>query len=288
MTLLSLIGEQPIPALLIDRALKPRRHILAHSGKTQAVAQRLKAMLPHADLLLLADAYNLEAIQRDFERLYQPGMTFNLTGGTKPMAWAGYEVARTRGAEAVYLESENKQSVLYRLNFTGGEPLQTRQILSGLVTLADYLQAHGLEAKPSQPLTNRQETALDQFLQTHVDERCHNLKFPAFEIDSLIRRGNQVAVIDAKSGLSHNKRKRDGLDQLTTITGREYLGTYTGRIWVVAKMPGPQLLGLAKAYQVQIVPVKLWEATLGDWRLDAESQNRLRAAMDETLGAGAR
>jgi hypothetical protein len=98
-----------------------------------------------------------------------------------------------------------------------------------------------------------------------------------------VRRGNQAAVIEAKSG----KNKRFGIDQLTTITGREYLGTYTGRIWVVPTAPGPQLHALAQAYQIEVVPVSIREQSPGKWRLTYESQSRLSAALDKTLGASA-
>ncbi len=282
--LISLIGEQPIPVLLVDRALKPARHILAHSERTRRVAENLRALLPHAELLPLADVYHLEGIRAAFEQVYQPGMTFNLTGGTKPMAWAGYEVARSHGAQIVYLESEKKQSKLYRLNFSVDSITQSVDVLPRLISPEDYLQTHGLQPVSSKPLSNEQETALFMFLHTQADEVRHNLQYPAFEIDFLVQRGNQAAVIEAKSGLSPNKRKRDGLDQLTTIAGREYLGTYTGRIWVVAKTPGEQLQELAKAYGIQIVPVSIRESSPGRWRLDSSSQARLRAALDQTLG----
>ncbi len=282
--LISLIGEQPIPVLLVDRALKPKQHILAHSEKTRRVAENLHALLPHTELLPLDDPYDLVSIRAAFEQAYQPGMTFNLTGGTKPMAWAGYESARSHGAEVIYLESEKKRSKLYHLNFTANGIKQTADFLPSLISAEDYLRAHGLQSVPSKPLSNEQETALFMFLRTQADDVRHNLQYPAFEIDFLVQRGNQAAVIEAKSGLSPNKRKRDGLDQLTTIAGREYLGTYTGRIWVVAKTPGEQLQELAKAYGVQIVLVSIRASAPGRWRLDAPSQSRLRAALDETLG----
>lgn len=278
--LLSLIGEQPIPVLLVDRALRPARHILAHSEKTRRVAENLHALLPHTRPLLLQDPYDLEGIRAAFERIYQPGMTFNLTSGTKPMAWAGYEVARSHGAQVVYLESEKKHSKLYRFDFSGQQAEQTDDMLPSSLTLGDYLSAHGLTPEAYLPASNTQEVALWNFLKNQVDECLNNLKFPAFEIDFLVRRGNQVAAIEAKSG----KNKRFGIDQLTTITGREYLGTYTGRIWVVPRTPGAQLQDLAKAYGIQVVPVYIREAAPGRWRLDAPSQARLRAALDETLG----
>lgn len=278
--LLSLIGEQPIPVLLVDRALKPAQHILAHSERTRRVAENLETLLPHAQTLPLQDPYDLEGIRTAFERVYQPGMIFNLTGGTKPMAWAGYDVARSRGAQVVYLESEKKQSKLYRFDFSNPEARQVNEILPSLLTVSDYLAAHGLTPEAHLPAANAQEVALRKFLEDQVDECLTNLKFPAFEIDFLVRRGNQVAAIEAKSG----KNKRFGIDQLTTITGREYLGTYTGRIWVVPKMPGMQLQELAKAYDIRIVPIAICEAAPGRWRLDEASQDRLRNVLDEVLG----
>jgi len=279
--LLSLIGEQPIPTLLADRAIRLQRHILAHSAKTRRVAENLQSLLPHAEPLFLEDVYNLEEIRRRFEQVYRPGMMFNLTSGTKPMAWAGYEVARSRQAQMVYLESEKKQSKLYRLAFRDDGIVQSSDFLPASINLDDYLLAHGLKPESHLPASNAQEVALWRFLQEQVDECINNLKFPAFEIDFLVRRGNQVAVIEAKGG----KTKRFGIDQLTTITGREYLGTYTGRIWVVSKLPGQQLQDLAKAYDIQVVQVDIREAAPGRWRLTPESQQRLQKALDIVLGA---
>ncbi|MDI6697108.1 MAG: hypothetical protein QME21_18835 [Anaerolineales bacterium] len=281
--LLSLIGEQPIPVLLADRALKPSHHLLAHSERTQPVAEHLHNLLPHAELLPLPNAYDLEGLRQRLDQAWSPGMIFNLTSGTKPMAWAGYEVARRRAAPLVYLESEKKQSILYRISFEAERLHQTSQKLPGLITLKDYLLAHGLTPVPSNILSNAQEVALQQFLVDQVDECLHNLQYPAFEIDFLVRRGNQAAVIEAKSGLSKNGRKRFGIDQLTTVTAREYLGIYTGRIWVVAQMPGQQLQDLAKAYQIEIVLVELSEKA-GRWRLNYNSQNHLAQTLDKILG----
>ncbi len=61
-TLLSLVGEQPIPILLADRALKPTRHLLAYTERTRRVVENLQLLLAHAELLLLQDAYDLAAI----------------------------------------------------------------------------------------------------------------------------------------------------------------------------------------------------------------------------------
>ncbi|GAB4533092.1 MAG: DUF1887 family CARF protein [Anaerolineales bacterium] len=280
-TLLSLIGEQPIPVLLADRALRPQRHLLAHSAETRPVAERLAALLPHAELLPLADPYDLAAIQAAFEQVHRPGMTFNLTSGTKPMAWAGYEVARGHQARIVYLQSEKKQSRLHQIDFREGRTQQKDEILPGLLTLEDYLAAHGLRIESRLSFSNAQEVALHKAIEPLVDECLPNLKFPAFEVDFLIRRGNQVAAIEAKD---RQKSRRFGIDQLTTIAGREYLGAYTGRIWVVKNPPGDNLRELAQAYRIEVVPVTIEDHNTGRWRLTGPSCRALAAALDRVLG----
>lgn len=280
-TLLSLIGEQPIPILLVHRALRPDRHILAHTDRTRRVAENLHALLPGAKLLPLADAYDLTIIRAAFEKVSQPGMIFNLTSGTKPMAWAGYEVAQKQGGKVVYLQSEGKQSRLHRIVFAKAALKQDSELLPELLDIEDYIQAHGLWVESELTFSNAQEVALDSALQELVDECRPNLKFPAFEIDFLVRRGNQVAAIEAKD---KKKSSRFGIDQLTTITGREYLGTYTGRIWAVRTLPGANLLELARAYKIAVVPVSIDDHNTGHWRLTPESQKALAAALDQALG----
>ncbi len=281
-TLLSLVGEQPIPILLVDRALQPARHILAHTERTHRVARNLKPLLPHADLLPLENAYDLAAIRRCFEQKYHPGMVFNLTSGTKPMAWAGFEVAQRHHAQIVYLESQGKQSRLHTLGFVGNDVRQDARGLNTLLDIKTYIRAHGLQIESHLTFSNGQEVALYHFLQDAVDECLPNLKFPAFEIDFLVRRGNQVAVIEAKD---KKKSSRFGIDQLTTITGREYLGIYTGRIWIVKNMPGKDLLDLARAYRIEVVQVSIQDHNTGRWRLTPESQRRLSQVLDQVLGA---
>ncbi|MEJ5201156.1 MAG: hypothetical protein WHV66_02885, partial [Anaerolineales bacterium] len=197
MLLLSLVGEQPIPILLVHRALKPERHLLVCTDKTEAVARQLHALLPHSELRPIPNAYQLAEIARRFQQESTPDTVFNLTGGTKPMAWAGYEIALRQRADFVYLQSEGKKSTLYRFRFQDGRLFQQSEQLPRLITLEDYLQAHGLDALPSNPLVNPQEVAVYHFLTEHCDQCLHNLKYPAFEIDFFIQRGNQTAVIEA-------------------------------------------------------------------------------------------
>lgn len=280
--LLSLIGEQPIPNLLVSRALKAERNLLAFTPTTRRVADNLQAMLPGASLHQVAD-YDLPQALDQIEALCTPQTVVNLTGGTKPMALAAYEVARKHGLAVVYLQSEGSANVLYQYHFANGRPvLHQRQELPSLITIADYLRAHGLQPQFKTGPQNAQEAGLRAWLEKQVDECLHNLVFEALEMDFILRRGNRVAVVEAKMS---KKNTRQGIDQLNTIAGRAYLGTYTGKVWIVGQPLGPQLVHLAAARQIHVVVYHGAEdPRTGRLVPDQPTREALLNALDETLG----
>ena len=280
MNLISLIGEQPIPNLLAHRALKPDKHILACTETTERVATNLAKLLDDTEIITVSP-YDFHDTYRKLTQTSSQDTIINLTAGTKPMALAAYETARSHKTDFVYLQSQGKKSLLYHYGFSEENPtLKQKEVLRTLINIDDYLIAHGLKPKEDQISANNQETALRIFLEEKCDEIKHNLQYPAFEIDFIIRRGNQVAIIEAKY---KKENKRNGLDQLNTIAGREHLGIYTGKIWVVKNQLGKQLKELAKAYQVEVVVTKLVNHA-GKWRLKPQSEQRLSAALDKLLG----
>jgi hypothetical protein len=81
------------------------------------------------------------------------------------------------------------------------------------------------------------------------------------------------------------KNDRSGIDQLNTITGRDYLGTYTGKILAVSKALGPQLSRLAEARHIQVVVVAgEIEARCDHMRISKSSRAHLQRALIQTLG----
>jgi Holliday junction resolvase-like predicted endonuclease len=280
--LLSLVGEQPIPNLLVSRALQAEHNLLAYTPTTQRVAHHLQRMLPRASLHQVAD-YDLPQVLEQLEALCTPQTVINLTAGTKPMALAAYEVARLHNLPLIYLQSEGSASVLYWYEFIQGRPqLQQRQVLPQLITIDDYLRAHGLQPQTKTGSQNAQESGLRAWLEKQVDECLHNLVFEALEIDFVLRRGNRVAVVEAKMS---QKNTRQGIDQLNTIAGRAYLGIYTAKILVVAKPLGPQLSRLAEARQIHVVAVQTsLDRRTGRLVPDQASKERLLQALEQALG----
>ncbi|MDW8318516.1 MAG: hypothetical protein RMN53_11835 [Anaerolineae bacterium] len=291
--LLHLVGEQPMPVLLPDRFLRPERSLLVCTTKTRPVAERLQRLLPHA-AIEETDPYDLPAILARLHSLApadQPAVV-NLTGGTKMMMLAAFALAMQRGWECVYLESEHRPATLHRYTTRGGLKRQAQDKLPTLITAADYLNAHlpgfraeGFSRDDDGYLTDGGvfEEAVYRALQPHVDEVLAGVRpegvADQIEMDLVIRVGNQVGVAEIKLG-GREERPKQGIDQLSTAAGREYLGTYTARFLVTANPLGRSVLQLAKEKQVTVVALTNYR--LGD-PLSPADRERLVQAVRQRL-----
>ena len=263
---ISLIGEQPIPNLLPLRHQPPDVAVLVHTDRTESVAQRLEKLLaPKVTVhLLLTDPYEVGKIREDLKKfLAEKGwkreeLEFNLTGGTKTMVLAAYELAREYGAPFLYLHSERKRSVLYRYKFEAGEPrYEGEETLPGVITIDDYLRAHINAYEVTGP-RNPLEEEIGNALKGAVDEVKVGVTLSgasgALEVDLVVRKENQVGVIGAKTG--GKARTKAGLDQLNAVCAREFLGTYTRKILVVDQQWDHTLTNLrdlAEAWSIKVI-----------------------------------
>jgi Domain of unknown function (DUF1887) len=270
MILISLLGEQPIPNLLPALHLKPDQTILVYTRRTEAVAHRLVRILPNAHPEdLQASPYEIEKVIQRLETLLVAGQDtcFNLTGGTKTMALAAYQVAARCGCPFVYLESEGKHSLLYQYSLKNGIPTLTdKHEIGELITIKDYLLAHmdGYQAEGF----HREETgelstgglfeqAGCQALQLAGLEVLSGVRPAAvgrqLEIDLVVRLANQVGLVEFKLGDKKGETLKRGLDQLTNVGGREYLGTYTARFLVAGRQARSEIKALAAARTIAII-----------------------------------
>ncbi len=261
-TLITLVGEQPIPSLLPIRHLKPERVLFVHSGSvahgTEPVARHIARLIPeHNPDFVLVNPYDLlEAHKQVAEKLapHEP-VLINITGGTKMMALAAYALAVERHAPFIYLQTEGQQSQknesrLFHYRFEGTTPvLEKEEILPTLITAKDYLLAHlpgykeqGFAHDKGVDLNEggRFEKAIYDALRSMADERGVDLELlpgihptevnDVLDIDLVVRSGNQVGVVEIKKS---PRKGKQAIDQLTTIAQREYLGTYTARFVVL-------------------------------------------------------
>lgn len=283
MNLVCLIGEQPIPNLLPILHLRPARTLLVHTSNegSRKAAARLQKLctgkqIP-ADLLDVGDAYRIECI---YEKIHEKVASqdrgewrFNLTGGTKLMSLAALQVAAETNARCVYYQTEAERDrregklLSYRLDSNGRlvEDPTGGEVLPTLLTLDDYLRAHvdGYTLKPVDEKNSGSflEKAIFQALQPHVDEILRSVQPQGvknqIEIDLMVRIGNQVGVIEVKTGGEGSGKH--AVDQLTTAAAREYLGTYALRFLVTQQARDDRYKALATALRVEVIELREYD-----------------------------
>jgi len=245
-TMILLIGEQPIPNLLPVLHEKPDDVLLVYTEKTQGQMNRLRSLLDGrygCDELEVSPYNIVETKMKLGDKLTEKGWrgkqaVFNLTGGTKTMAFAAYELAVRLGSDFLYFQTEGVQSLIYRYTTSGGDPM----LLSGkpqpvgtLLTIDDYLRAYVGRYTVNGFSTGdggKFEEAVHDAIKPLVDECVAGVRFSStVEVDLVLRCGNQVGVVEVKLG----KPNKDGIDQLTAACGREYLGIYTKRFLISAR-----------------------------------------------------
>jgi hypothetical protein len=293
-THLALVGEQPMPVLLIDRHLRPARTLLVCTKRTQQVAERLQRLITNCEVLPQVEPYELNQVVRllDERPSDEQNAVINLTGGTKIMMLAAFAHAMRRKVRFVYLESEQPPQHLHSFTFGNTGIAQTVENLPTLITTDDYLRAHligyhceGYSREADGALTNggRFEQAVHQALEQHFDT-LSGVR-PAgvgeqIEIDLVIRHGNQVAIAEVKLGRGDEGPKK-GIDQLSTAGGREYLGTYTRKLLITAGYLGARIQALAQEKQVTTLQVDRYQDGLP---LRASSAQRLVQQVKEAVG----
>jgi hypothetical protein len=210
--------------------------------------------------------------------------TLNLTGGTKAMAFAVYELAVRLGLGIVYLQSEGPKNLLYHYTTAGGAPHLAGEPadLVDLISLDDYIRAHVKHYKEQEYAKGdggKFEQAVYEVIRDHVDEVKTNVRFDSTqEIDFLLRRGNTVAVVEAKMG----GPKIDGLNQLAAVCSRENLGTYTRRALIAGSSwrNASGLVDLAAARSIKLIELHGYQTGQAFSEVDCAS---LLAGIDELL-----
>jgi Holliday junction resolvase-like predicted endonuclease len=258
--LVLLIGEQPLPNLLPTRHIAPDIVVLVHTNRTKEIAERLNNLLPYGKLLCEVDPYQLPQIEQtlqDFlsqhvdESKYQ--LLFNLTGGTKPMSLAAFQVAAQRQAPFVYFQTEGGRSLLYYYQFNshGRVLLVKEEELSQTITLHDYLCAqvgHYTTQAPRNAFEWEVYRVLQQIPGLQVLTSVRPQGLGALEVDFVIRWGNQIGVIEAKT-----KGAKSGIDQIQAVAEQRYLGTYVAKFLISANPVDRNNKNLAQAYGIEVI-----------------------------------
>lgn len=293
-TMIALIGEQPLPNLLPVRHYHPENVLLIFTERTQQVYERLKATLQRETNVygLKTDPYNIvaiaEAMKKELEErseLASQALTFNLTGGTKAMALAAYQVAQQRNTPVFYLQSEGKHNRIYHYVWTGQQlRLSSDELLTECVKLQDLFNVHfgpgtWSEAGASQSDGGPFETVLAEILRTHGYEVMMGVRALQgnIDIDVALRYENRFGIIEAKVG---NKGKSlEGIKQLSNAV--RHIGTYTQTFFAITVPPEPAHEATRIASRIKVISLTSYDRDVHS--LSEDDVKQFIIIIDESL-----
>jgi hypothetical protein len=195
--MIALVGEQPLPNFLPVRFYKPASVLFVYTGRTKRVYERLHTTLSREAQIygLEVEPFDIVAVTRKIQArleelaLDDTMLLFNVTGGTKAMALAAYQIAQQRAASILYLESEGKQSCAYTYTWAGQTPQHhSRGSIPPCVTLNDLLDIYcgpkqWFIAGPNRLEGGPFEIAIADALREHVDELYIGVKAFGGQVD---------------------------------------------------------------------------------------------------------
>lgn len=284
-----LVGEQPAPNLLPVKQYRPKSAVLVYTDFTERITENLQRVLPLKTIWRVkVPPYDVAATRKGLtERFAAQGwkgsdLIFNLTGGTKMMMLAAYSIAQEMGSRCLYLVSERGRNDVHWYKFENGRLVsQGKEPLRENIDLDEYLRAYVGAYRHGKPADKFERAVLAALRPQHsaVDQILTNIRptaTPNLEIDALVRIGNQIGLLEIKQ-----RADKRAIDQLTTPTSREYLGTYVHRFLISGRRMAASSHRLAQAYGITIIEL---ESFGNQQRLSADDTALLRQKISQRLG----
>lgn len=300
-TMIALVGEQPLPNFLPVRYYDYDNILLVYTQKTQQKYEYLKATLQREVKKinvygLETDPYDITAIARALKKeldklavVVSEPLVFNLTGATKIMSLAAYQVAEQCSSAMIYLQSEGKQTRVYHYIWERQQLRATdNELLSECIKLQDVFnlyfgpgkwQEFGSKRKTKDQKGKLFEEALAATLALHGYEVMVGIRGAGgnIDVDIAIRSGNQYGIIEAKTG--SKTTKLEGIQQLHTAA--KYLGTYSQTFYVITGESEPGQQELVTVSNIQVISLFNYDGT--SHPLAPEDATRLLNSVDKAL-----
>ncbi len=269
--LIELIGAQPVTNLLSIRYLQPEAVLFVGTREWHQTSQHLQNLVGKEVSVYVTEVHNpynpgdiYTAVNQKIKKLgwALKDITFNLSGGTRMMAFAAYHAALDGNTHLADLEFFNGRYHIRLFNIQKSSPAKhTDEPLPTLLTLSDYLHAH-LPGFDCDGFSRDKKGAIDwggdfeqilyHTLEPHVDEILAGVRpqgvAKQIEIDLIIRNGNNVGLVEAKTGAN-----KAGIDQLDTAGNPLYLGNHLVKFLITGRYLSRAHKSLAMAQQVQVI-----------------------------------
>lgn len=298
--LIALVGAQPVPNLLSMRALKPEAVLFVGTPEWHANAQHVQALISRDAQVNLTEVRNPndpQAIHHTIDKKMRKlgwttdETTIDLTGGSKMMAITAYRMAIDASADLADVELVNGRYHLRTYHVENGRAhLEKDEQLPTLITIADYLRAHvpdfneeGVSRDHGGHIDSggHFEATLRRVLEPEIDEVLNGVR-PAgvgdqIEIDLIVRCGNNVGIVEAKTGAN-----KAGIDQLDTAGNPTYMGRHTQKFLITGRYLSRAHKSLAMAQRIQVIELPGYIHGKG---LPVQEANRLVQTIQRTLHA---
>ena len=139
--LINLIGGQPVPNYLAAKEIQPDKILNIYSSASDKVMESLNKILGIEQLPpLKVNPFDFNQIYNsllDFAKNNNNEIVVNITGGTKIMSIAAFEVARQISLKSIYIDSENH--LLYEFY----KDVIEKKTLEKKISIKDYFNLHG-------------------------------------------------------------------------------------------------------------------------------------------------
>jgi hypothetical protein len=217
-------------------------------------------------------------------------ITCDLSGGNKVMAITAYDMAMDHLRTLVDMEYVRRRHHLRRYRTEDGQAFLEEDLeLPSLITIADYLNAHapgfevdgfGRDKRGRINTGGKFESTIFEALEPHVDEIVAGIRpggvANQIEIDLMVRIGNNVGLVEAKTGVN-----KAGIDQLDTAGNPVYLGKYAAKFLVTGRYLPRAHKALATSQRIHVVELPGY--TVGR-RLPPQEERRLLQSVQSVLG----
>ncbi|TEB09032.1 Card1-like endonuclease domain-containing protein [Pelotomaculum propionicicum] len=292
--MISLVGEQPIPNLLAVLYAKPVNLVWVCTDRTKIISQRLCSVLKERNVSVEDEPINvapydmvdIESKLKAYieEKKWEHNkIIFNLTGGTKPMALAAYRLAEQFFCPFLYVQSEGKKSVVYYYQFAErGPELKNESEIPPVLDIDLYIKAYHDNYTETNEFKNEFEKMVHAVLKAELDEVKNSVKpvpYGGLEIDLVLRCGNQVGIVEVKSG--DKAKKKRVIEQLITAAEQRFLGTYIEKFIILdCEYEEKNNRQLADAHRITVI--ELPSAQNGE--LSEEDRRKLVDEVKKALG----
>jgi len=238
---------------------------------THATGQHLQKLVGNQAIVHQTEIYDpydapymYKAIDKKLRKLgwQQEKTLFDLSGGSKLMFYAATELAKHYESPVVDVERIGHRYRFRQFEFQDHQlSMIVDKYLPSQISIADYLDCHlsgfhedgfSRDSRGQVDIGGRFEKTIYDALSPHLDEVMAGVRPSSvsdqIEIDLIVRQGNNVGIVEAKTGV-----KKAGIDQLDTAGNPHFMGDFLVKLLITGRYLPRAHKALANAQEIRVI-----------------------------------